>query len=87
MASYYQKRIADVYAPAAGVRVNPAGVEASMRLQYGTLNHLAAETFTDETRLASVCEQVSPGYLRRVAASFGMIDEFEEWEAAGWGAS
>jgi len=31
--------------------LNPAGVEASMRLHYGTLNHLPRETFVEEARL------------------------------------
>jgi len=60
--------------------LNPAGVEASMRLQYHTLNHLTHDTFVAEAKLARLCEQAEPGYLRRVATSFGMRDEFEHWE-------
>ena len=33
--------------------LNPAGVEASMRLHYGTLNHLPRETFVTEAKLAA----------------------------------
>ena len=61
--------------------LNPAGVEASMRLQYGTLNHLPREVFADEAKLAADCERQSPGYLRRTADSLGMGDEFAAWEA------
>lgn len=61
--------------------LNPAGVEASMRLQYGTLNHLPREVFADEARLAADCERHSPGYLRRSADSLGMAGEFTVWEA------
>ena len=36
--------------------LNPAGVEASMRLLYGTLNHLPRETFVAEAKLAADLE-------------------------------
>ena len=73
---FYQKLLHEL-APA----LNPAGVEASMRLQYGTLNHLPREVFAEEARLAADCERQSPGFLRRTAESFGMGDEFTSWEA------
>jgi len=73
---YYQKLLHEL-AP----DLNPAGVEASMRLQYGTLNHLPREVFADEAKLAADCECQSPGYLRRTADSLGMGDEFAAWEA------
>ena len=38
--SLYQKSIHDI-----DPSINPAGVEASMRLQYSTLDHLTHETF------------------------------------------
>ena len=60
--------------------VNPAGVEGSMRLQYGTLDHLPHETFVAETALARQCEEASPGFLRGVAESYGMADQFDAWE-------
>ena len=44
--------------------LNPAGVEASMRLHYGTLNHLPQETFVAEAKLAADLEAQSPGILR-----------------------
>lgn len=61
--------------------INPAGVEASMRLQYGTLDHLPRETFVEEVALAHLCEAEEPGYLRSVAESYGMAADFEKWEA------
>ena len=60
--------------------LNPAGVEASMRLHYGTLNHLPREIFVEEARLAADLECQSPGILRRIADSMGMADEFAKWE-------
>ena len=61
--------------------LNPAGLEASMRLHYGTLNHLPREIFVEEARLATDLEAQSPGILRRIADSMGMGDEFAKWEA------
>ncbi len=60
---------------------NPAGVEACMRLNYGTLGHLPREEFQREARLAAACEAQSPGMLKALAASYGMAAEFAEWEA------
>jgi len=73
---FYQKLLHEL-APG----LNPAGVEASMRLQYGTLNHLPREVFAGEARTAADCERQSPGYLRRTADCLGMGDEFAVWEA------
>ena len=36
--------------------LNPAGVESSMRLHYGTFNHLPRETFVAEAKLAADLE-------------------------------
>lgn len=72
---YYQKLLREL-AP----DLNPAGVEASMRLQYGTLNHLPRKVFADDAKLAAECERQSPGFLRRTAESFGMDEEFTAWE-------
>ena len=57
--------------------VNAAGVEASMRLQHGTLNHLSRETFRDEIEIARQCEIREPGFLRQCARSFGQAAEYE----------
>ena len=62
--------------------LNPAGIEASMRLHYGTLNHLPRETFAAESKLAADLEAQSPGILRKIAESMGMADDFAKWEAS-----
>ena len=49
-----------------------AGVEGSMRLQYGTLDHLPRSTFRDEILIALSCEGAEPGYLEKVAASYAL---------------
>ena len=51
--------------------VHAPGVEASMRLQYGTLDHLSREDFRQEIAIARDCERQQPGYLRRLAESYG----------------
>ena len=61
--------------------LNPAGVEASMRLHYGTLNHLSRETFVVEAKLASDLEGQSPDILRKIAESMDMADDFAKWES------
>jgi hypothetical protein len=75
MASYYQKILKEI-AP----KLNPAGVEASMRLQYGTLSHLPNSIFKSEARLAAACEREEPGFLRKAAISMGFADDYAEWE-------
>lgn len=52
--------------------INAAGVEASMRMQYGTLGHLPRETFIAEIKLAAACEVEQPGFLADIAKSFGL---------------
>ena len=59
---------------------NPAGVEASMRLRHGTLDHLSREEFQDEIRTARQCEKEEPGYMREAAESQGMTSGFFQWE-------
>lgn len=61
--------------------LNPAGVEASMRLHYGVLNHLPRDIFVAEALLAADLESGSPGILRKIAESMGMADDFAKWEA------
>ena len=60
--------------------INPVGVEASMRLQYGTLDHLGHETFVLEIKIARSCEREEPGHLRRLADSYGLVAEFDDWK-------
>lgn len=62
--------------------LNHAGIEASMRLHYGTLNHLPRETFMAEAKLAADLEAQSPGILRKIADSMGMADDFAKREAS-----
>lgn len=73
--SHYQRLIREMHPT-----INPAGVEASMRLQYGTLSHLSDADFRREIRLAAACERASPGFLKKAAESFGMADDFATWE-------
>ena len=62
--------------------LNPAGVEASMRLHDGTLNHLPRKTFVAEAKLAADLERQAPGILRKIADSMGMADDFAKWDAS-----
>lgn len=75
MAEIYQTIIAQI-----ADDVNPAGVEAHMRAEYGTLGHLDRAAFVREVKIARKCERASPGYLRKVADSYGMAYEFDRWE-------
>jgi hypothetical protein len=61
--------------------LNPAGVEASMRLQYGTLDALPRQTFVEESAIARQMEEAEPGVLRRLALSMGLGADFDRWEA------
>ena len=61
--------------------INPVGVEESMRIQYGTLDHLDRATFRAEIRLAHDMEAEEPGILRRIADSYGNADRYDEAEA------
>ncbi len=62
--------------------LNPAGIEASIRLHYGTLNHLPRETFAAEAKLVADLEAQSPGILRKIADNMGMAEDFPKWEAS-----
>jgi len=62
--------------------LNPAGIEASMRLHYGTLNHVPREAFVIEAKLAADLEGQAPCILRKIAESMGMADDFAKWEAS-----
>lgn len=52
--------------------INAAGVEAHMRCEYSTLDHLPRETFVKEVNLAAACEREMPGYLDSIAKSYGL---------------
>ena len=60
--------------------VNPAGVEAAMRLQYGTLDHLSKEAFKQEIGIAKACEKESPGFMKLCADSLGFGAEYAAWK-------
>ena len=60
--------------------VNAIGVECSMRLRFGVLDHLSHEDFVEEVAIARACEAAEPGYLKETADSYGRAAEFERWE-------
>ena len=60
--------------------VNPVGVEYTMRLQYGTLDHLPHSIFLEEITLAKQCEAVDPGFLHKTAVSYGAGSDFDQAE-------
>ena len=76
--SYYQKTIRGL-----DPTLNPAGVEAAMRLHFGVLDHLPLEVFASEIQIARACEQEEPGFLRGCAYSMGHGADFEAWEGEG----
>lgn len=52
---------------------DPRHIEAFMRTQYGTLDHLSPRTFRREVALAVACiEEAGPEMAERVALSHGM---------------
>lgn len=73
---FYQKLLHEL-AP----ELNPAGVEAMMRLHHHTLNHLPREVFAAEAKLAADLEREAPGSLREIAQDMGMEGAFAKWEA------
>ena len=52
--------------------INAAGVEGSMRLEYGTLDHLSRQDFVNEIIIAARSEEAEPGYLATCAESHGL---------------
>lgn len=66
----YQKLIADLLN---GADYDPRHVEALMRLQYGTLNHLSRQDFRSEIRLCKqVIDQMGKDSAERTAKSYGL---------------
>jgi hypothetical protein len=61
----YQKTISEL-AP----DVDAAAVEAFMRLQYGTLDHLSRDDFKQEIRLFRECVKAEPDLIRSLKASY-----------------
>lgn len=50
--------------------IDADAVECSMRLQYGTLDHLDRSTFAEEVALFRECEREEPGWGERVKRSY-----------------
>ena len=60
--------------------LNPAGVEALMRADHRTLDHLPRSAFVAAALTARTIAALHPDYLRRVADSMGMARDFALWE-------
>ena len=54
--------------------VDAVGVEANMRLHYGTLDHLSRDEFKTEIAIAKEYEAAVPGFLKRCAESYGWTE-------------
>ena len=61
----YQRRIRDL-----GITEDPRHVEASMRTQYGTLDHLDAATFAREATLAAEAVAADRDLAEQLAKSY-----------------
>ena len=54
-------------------RHDPGQVEAFMRAEHPTLDHLDAERFAAEVVMACICiREAGPEMARRIAASYGL---------------
>jgi len=52
---------------------NPAHVEAMMRSEHSTLDHLSPSAFAREVRIAVMCvDEAGPDLAARIAASYGL---------------
>lgn len=56
-----------------GIYIPARVVEASMRLEYGTLDHLSRNVFENETLLAAEMYNDDPDEMEALAKSFGLI--------------
>ena len=61
--------------------VNPVGVEAFMRVEHNTLDHLPRSAFVVETRMAKLLESEYPGSLRMMADAEGDLTDYDAAEA------
>ena len=67
--SLYQQRIADIVGP----DYDPRHIEAFMRVQYGTLDHLPTDQFTADARFCSICvDEIGKEEAEKVARSYGL---------------
>ena len=75
--SFYVKTIREI-----DNTVNAVGVEAFMRLEYGTLDHLPKEAFGREIALAKQTEAQEPGALRMCARaeSNQTLEDFDNFQ-------
>lgn len=55
---------------ALGMQADSRHVEAYMRLQYGTLDHLDRRTFRREVRIAAVCANADPRAAEELAGTY-----------------
>lgn len=69
---YYQRVCAEELARIGRSDVPPAVMEASMRLQYGTLSHLDDETFHVEAGIAAGMWDEDPNECTRLVESYGL---------------
>lgn len=75
MTTFYQRLIHEI-AP----DVNPAAVEAFMRLEHSTLNGLPRARFVSECELVRLISASHMHDLRELAASYGMGEDYDHWE-------
>lgn len=61
--------------------LNPAGVEASMRIAHDDLRALPRAVFVHEVAIAASVERDRPGYLASCAETMGLATDFAVWEA------
>lgn len=53
--------------------LDPAHIEAFMRSEYSTLDHLSAEQFRREVIVAARCVRADPLLAVRLARSYGLV--------------
>ena len=75
MPTHYQEQIFAI-----DPTVNPAGVEAHMRIQFHNLDNLDITDFRTHTYLAKVTEHRHPGYMREAAESQTMTADYNHWQ-------
>ena len=75
MANWYQESIHDL-----DNTVNPAGVEAFMRVEYGPLDYLPLSSLEDGAKSAKSAEAKQPGLLEMIAESKGLADDYADWQ-------
>ena len=76
--SFYTRSIREI-----DESVNAVGVEAFLRLEYGTLDHLSREDVAREIELAKQAVGEEPGALRLFARSQSdaMLEDFDNFQS------